>query len=51
MKDKFYFKSPYGWIGQLANFLFLKAYMKRLLQQRNNIIKQTAESNQVKQYL
>lgn len=51
MIDEFYFESPFGWIGQLANFLFLKTYMTQLLQQRNRIIKQTAESNQAKQYL
>ena len=31
MIDKFYFQSPYGIIGKLANRLFLKKYMTNLL--------------------
>ena len=45
MIDKFYFETPYGFIGRLVNKVWLTAYMERLLQQRNSIIKKTAESN------
>ncbi len=44
MTDLFSFESPLGLLGQLANILFLKSYMKRLLLKRNEIIKQAAES-------
>lgn len=43
MIDEFVFKSPLGWLGKLADKLFLKRYLKRLLQQRNQVIKQLAE--------
>jgi ligand-binding SRPBCC domain-containing protein len=44
MTDVFTFESPLGLLGRLANILFLKSYMKRLLVKRNEIIKQAAES-------
>ncbi|MDB5139031.1 MAG: cell division protein [Mucilaginibacter sp.] len=43
MKDIFIFESPLGMLGELANFLFLGSYMTKLLKQRNQVIKQTAE--------
>jgi ligand-binding SRPBCC domain-containing protein len=45
MTDEFTFTSPFGLLGKITNALFLTNYMKRLLQQRNNIIKEYAESN------
>ncbi|WP_346881523.1 SRPBCC family protein [uncultured Algibacter sp.] len=47
MTDKFYFESPLGILGKIANVLFLKAYMKRLLQKRNNFLKEQAEAKNV----
>jgi ligand-binding SRPBCC domain-containing protein len=44
MTDNFIFESPLGLLGRLANVLFLKSYMKRLLMKRNEIIKQAAET-------
>lgn len=44
MIDKFYFESPFGIVGKLADALFLTAYMRRLLRQRNAEIKRIAES-------
>ncbi len=44
MTDKFRFESPYGLIGKLANLLFLKSYLTRLLQKRNSIIREYAEN-------
>ena len=44
MIDKFYFESPYGIFGKLANTVFLKRYMKNLLETRNSVLKQKAES-------
>ena len=44
MIDKFYFESPCGVFGKLANKVFLKRYMKNLLETRNSVLKQKAES-------
>ena len=44
MADIFYFESPYGILGKLANWLFLKKYMVNLLQTRNAFLKEKAES-------
>jgi ligand-binding SRPBCC domain-containing protein len=43
MKDSFLFESPLGWLGKLANYLFLTRYMTILLVKRNEVIKQIAE--------
>lgn len=43
MIDKFYFQSPFGIFGKLANCLFLKRYMTNLLSTRNRFLKQKAE--------
>lgn len=43
MIDKFYFQSPFGLLGKLANILFLKRYMINLLVTRNAFLKQKAE--------
>lgn len=42
--DKFYFESPYGILGKLANVLFLKRYMTNLLKTRNQYLKEKAEA-------
>jgi ligand-binding SRPBCC domain-containing protein len=51
MTDKFYFTSPLGWLGSLADNLFLKEYMTNLLIERNKVIKATAESDDWKRLL
>lgn len=43
--DLFDFGTPYGRIGRWFEKLYLKRYMKKLLLQRNNIIKEYAESD------
>jgi ligand-binding SRPBCC domain-containing protein len=43
MIDIMEFESPYGFIGRLFNRVYLAGYMKRLLEQRNKVIKETAE--------
>lgn len=45
MIDEFKFEAPYGFIGKLVNYFFLTTYMKQLLEQRNNVIKQYAETH------
>ncbi|WP_400078973.1 cell division protein [Winogradskyella sp. R77965] len=44
MIDKFYFESPYGVLGQIVDWLFLKRHLKRLLITRNALLKQKAEN-------
>jgi ligand-binding SRPBCC domain-containing protein len=44
MKDVFMFDTPLGFLGLAADFLFLKNYMRKLLEQRNKVIKHTAEA-------
>jgi len=44
MIDIFDYTSPLGLLGKLADRLFLKSYMKRLLVKRNEVIKRYAES-------
>jgi ligand-binding SRPBCC domain-containing protein len=51
MIDQFHFESPYGSFGRLINNIYLKKYMQKLLESRNEMIKQVAEGNQWKQYL
>ncbi len=43
MIDKFHFKSPFGVLGKLANFIFLEQYMMNLLSSRNEYLKTKAE--------
>ena len=44
MKDIFMFDAPLGFLGIIANFLFLERYMTRLLEKRNQEIKKAAEA-------
>ena len=43
MTDRFQFESPFGFVGHIFNKLMLTTYMKKLLMQRNQIIKYEAE--------
>lgn len=44
MIDYFHFESPLGILGKVANELFLKRYMTKLLTVRNQHLKEIAES-------
>jgi ligand-binding SRPBCC domain-containing protein len=44
MIDLFYFEVPYGNVGKLANKIFLTSYLQRLLENRNEVIKEYAET-------
>ncbi|GGG25495.1 hypothetical protein GCM10010916_47420 [Paenibacillus abyssi] len=46
MIDTFDYTSPLGWIGKVADVLFLEKYMKSFLLERNLYIKKVAESEQ-----
>lgn len=45
MVDIFEYESPFGILGKLVDWLFLKKYMRNLLLKRNLIIKDFAESD------
>lgn len=49
--DLFHFETPYGIIGKWFNSLILTNYLKKLLEQRNKIIKEVAESDRWKRLL
>ncbi|RYM32119.1 cell division protein [Brumimicrobium glaciale] len=51
MVDVFEYKSPLGLLGKLADILFLKKYMKKFLLERNQVIKEFAESENWKEVL
>ena len=43
MTDEFEFESPLGFLGQIADALFLKSYMTRFLINKNKELKRVAE--------
>jgi len=51
MTDKFEFHSPFGLFGKLFNRLILTNYLKKLLTDRNQIIKAFAETEKWKEVL
>jgi ligand-binding SRPBCC domain-containing protein len=42
--DLFHFETPYGTLGKLVNLLYLNKYLHKLLEERNRVIKEYAES-------
>ncbi len=51
MKDVFDYDSPLGFLGNIADALFLENYMTKLLESRNAMIKTVAESDDWKKYI
>ena len=51
MVDIFDYEAPYGIFGNLCDRLFLKDYMLRLLEKRNTVIKEVAETTKWKEIL
>ncbi len=51
MIDMFQYEAPYGTFGKLFDKLFLLKYVNRLLQQRNDTIREYAESEKWKHLL
>lgn len=49
MTDIFEYQSPFGLLGKLADLLFLKKYMTKLLENRNQVVKEFAESDRWKE--
>jgi ligand-binding SRPBCC domain-containing protein len=46
--DLFSFETPYGGLGKAVNTLFLTRYLRKLLEQRNQVIKEYAETDKWK---
>jgi ligand-binding SRPBCC domain-containing protein len=51
MTDIFKFESPFGLVGKVFNWLLLTRYMQKLLEQRNRVIKEVAESGKWEELL
>jgi ligand-binding SRPBCC domain-containing protein len=51
MRDVFCFSAPLGALGRLAEELVLRGYMSALLRERNEVVKQVAESDEWRMYL
>ncbi len=51
MRDHFEFASPFGWVGRVFDRVFLEAYMRHFLVQRNEGIRRIAESEEWRRYL
>ena len=51
MTDVFEYRAPFGFLGSIADSLFLEKYMTNLLLQRNKVIKEVAESEKWKEVL
>ena len=48
MTDVFKFQSPLGFIGKFVDKFVLTSYLRKLLTERNNIIKEYAETTKWK---
>jgi hypothetical protein len=48
MKDIILLEAPYGLFGKIAKKIFLKNYIKKFLLQRNELIKEFAETGKWK---
>lgn len=44
MKDKIHYEVPYGFFGELFDFLFLKNHMVNFILERNKVLKALSES-------
>lgn len=51
VRDVFDFTAPLGPLGRMAEALFLTRYMRRLLEERNAVVKRVAESGEWQRYL
>jgi ligand-binding SRPBCC domain-containing protein len=51
MKDVFDYRSPLGFLGKVADAIFLESYMTKVLRERNELIKSIAESNEWQRFI
>jgi len=51
MIDVVEFEAPYGNVGKLFNKLYLTTYLKKLIEQRNKVLKDVAETDKWRKFL
>jgi ligand-binding SRPBCC domain-containing protein len=51
VRDVFEYQAPLGVLGRIAEAAFLTRYMRRLLAERNAVVKRVAESDEWRRYL
>lgn len=51
MIDIFFYQSPFGLLGKIADMIFLERYLTSFLLERNNVINECAESKKGKSIL
>ena len=51
MRDEFHFSAPLGFLGRIAEWMFLTRYMTRFLQVRSQALKELAESEGWQRFL
>jgi len=51
MEDILVFRAPFGFLGSIAEKLFLKNYLRKFLLVRNEMIRQVAESDEWKKFV
>lgn len=51
IKDAFDFDSPLGILGTIADFLFVESHLREMLEERNELIKRIAESEDWRKFL
>jgi ligand-binding SRPBCC domain-containing protein len=51
VRDEFDYNAPLGILGRIAEVAFLSRYMRKLLEERNGVVKRIAESGDWRNYL
>jgi ligand-binding SRPBCC domain-containing protein len=51
LSDRFDYQAPFGWLGKVAEAVFLTRYMEGFLRQRVQRLKEALESEEWRQYL
>jgi hypothetical protein len=51
MRDRFEFAAPVGILGCLVERIFLARYMRRFIEERNSMLKRSAELDSWRKYL
>ena len=51
MIDLIEFEAPYGTVGKVFKKLYLRSYIKKLIEHRNKVLKEVAESDRWRRFL
>ena len=51
IRDVFDYDSPLGILGNIADFLLVESHLREMLEERNELIKRIAESDDWRQFL